>query len=215
MIVFPDLRLLVARSTASELNEVHTALADIRRHISPPGTPALPDEFDEIATEYLRMDTETARDLVSLLPELVAPGTWKSTVDADGHPIDLQPEGIGVIRIAAAGRIVVDDPPLPKAADEGETQADTPDDAAIAHAESAVTPRAGVHEVVPQSALIITHRRGVLTQVSDVLGKLSTPAWQEGEQGGWRFIPPSNIRDYGDESGFGSGFGGGFFSTRP
>lgn len=208
----PQIGTFVARFNSSALEEMHQTLASLRASISPPGTPDLPDESDEISTEYFRMDAETARDLVSLLPELVAPGTWKSTMDADGRLVDLQPDGIGVIRIAAAGRVVIDDPPLPKP-DEPEKQAEEADDATAVHPETAPTPRAGVHEVVPQTVLIITHRRGVLAEVSKVLGKLSTPAWREGEQGGWRFIPPSNIQDYDDESGF--GFGGGFYSVSP
>lgn len=209
MITWPEQGLLVARFHQAALLELGRTIAELRMHASPAGNSALPDRDAEVTTEYFRMDAETANDFVRLLPELVAPGTWRSSVNAEGEPVDLAADGIGVIRMVAAGRIVIDGPPVTQdsAANSREVEGK-----AGAVDDMASVGQTGAYEIVPQTSLIITHRRDVLSAVGELLENVAVRAWREGTEGGWRYVPPSSFRTFKSDFGFdnGSGFG---FST--
>ena len=61
-----------------------------------------------IETRYYRLDPQTAEDLLMAIPDLVAPGTWKSTQNRTGELVTLNSDGIGIIRCVRAGQANLD-----------------------------------------------------------------------------------------------------------
>jgi hypothetical protein len=150
-----------------------------------------------------------AGDLVSLLPELVASGTWRSTVASDGTVVELDPNGTGTIRKVALGQNwetlegmlgsgggFFDVPVLYQAISGGGGAAEP----------AAADPNAPKFTPAPEAVLIITHKRSVHREIREFLRKLvsSSPSGepQSGGSGGGGF-------GGGGFLGGGGGFGGG------
>lgn len=89
---FPQAGLLIVWHTARTHREIRTILADQRRLMRVDGPNA--EELAEVAVRGYELNHETATDLVDLLPEVIAPDTWRT----DEHP-----ERIGWIRVVSLG----------------------------------------------------------------------------------------------------------------
>lgn len=100
------------------------------------------------STRLYRLDRDTATDLVTLIPELIEPDSWRNDTNRDG----------GLIRMVAAGRrieFVVVNPD--RNTNSGQTQASQPDALFI-----------------PQAVLVIRHAPQVHSQVAELLQTLRT-----------------------------------------
>jgi hypothetical protein len=206
----PDL--LVIRQTQPTHREVRELLAQPRSAMAAAQARGIPVVFgadlpDTTETRYYLLSAEMAGDLLSLLPELVAPGTWGSTVGTDGKVMELDPDGIGAIRKVALGRNGVslggegmggfgggggffDVPVL----FQGLGGLQGSEAAGVADADSQkITP-------APEAVLIITHKRSVHREIREFLRKLvSSSLSGEPNQGG----------SFGSGGFGGGGFGGG------
>jgi hypothetical protein len=192
--------LLIIRHTEQVQHEIASLLADHRASLAQAKaegkTPDLAAQARHAPiTQHYQLDTETAEDVLTLIPEFVASGTWSSTVDRDGNPVKLSDTGIGSIRKVAAGRKILQHG---SQAEEQSQVADSNQSGNVENKPAGVNEHAASTDVlvIPQSVLIITHKRSVHQQIREFLKKL--------EQG--------STEDSG--AGAGSG-GGGFFSVVP
>lgn len=143
---------------------------------------ALALERQKPEVRYYRLDAETAEDLLESLPKLVAPGTWGSTVTANGNEVQLSQDGIGSIRKISSGRRVLH---VTHKTTEGST--------------------AAVSEllVIPQATLVISHTRSAHRDIQSELRRIVSQ--QPGD-----FVTDDPGMGFFGGGGFG-GSGGGFF----
>jgi len=95
ILIFPKPGTMVVSQTESQLDAVLELLETYRSALraSKPRLVKGIDPKDEVLTRYYRMPTVMANDLLSALPELVVPGTWKTPE---------LPKNVGTLRIASS-----------------------------------------------------------------------------------------------------------------
>lgn len=165
-------------------------LADVSRDrfpavIQPPWEPTL-------QTNYYLMHADTAADLLSSLPQRVAPGTWR---DAD------HPEAVGEISMIRLGMLDFT-PAAPDSEDAAGDDALT-SDVAFQPAEE---PSAETIQF-PAAVLIIRHETPVLGSVTAELDRLSPDSWST-TGGEFRTqIPIQSVKSVSEFQGGGGGQG--------
>jgi hypothetical protein len=193
---FPVPWLAIVRQHAACQAEVRNLIGDLRvtaARVGRDGAPDAANVFDpQLEVRLYQLDTETVDDLLRTLPDLVAPGTWASTLTPGGEVLPLNPGGVGTLRKIANGRRVVHVPEPPTqeadAADNGE---DVIDD-----------PAAPDVLVIPQATLIIRQHRHVHVQIADELRKIVGSPRAD-------FISSGQVYQFQTQGDF--GFGGGFY----
>ena len=150
----------------------------------------------QVETHYYHVDTDAADDLVTKIPELVAPGTWASTVNADGDEVELAADAVGTLDRMAGGRRVIavtNDGRIFNSGSHEKTDA------------GEKGPRQAAAVVIPRTILIITHRRSVHRELVTTMDKIEFPGstWSSDRDIGFGF--------YGGSDEFYQG--GGFFSV--
>jgi hypothetical protein len=212
---------LIVLQTEQVHHEISSLLADQRESLSQARAEGKTVDLaaqarQEPVTEYYQLDTETAQDLFTLIPEFIAAGTWSSTVDRDGMPVKLNEAGIGSIRKVAAGRKIL------QLGGQPAQQSNMVDPGLSSNAEDNAS---GTNKsvtmpdilVVPQSVLIITHKRSVHRQIRDFLQKLAEGSVDRpsvnGGFGGGGFLGGGGFMGGGGIGGLG-GAGGGFYSVK-
>jgi hypothetical protein len=212
--------LFVIRQTQPNHAAIRALLAEPRKAMAAAKAQGKPVVFgadlpDTTETRYYLLTAEMADDLVSLLPELVAPGTWSTTVGPDGSVVELSHggNGTGYIRKVALGQNWETLGPLlgggggfgggffdvPVLSQFGGGIGGAAEPAAADLNGPKFTP-------APEAVLIITHKRSVHREIREFLRKLvsSSPSGEARTDvfGGWGMS--------GGFGGGGLGGGGGF-----
>jgi hypothetical protein len=215
-IPLPDL--FVVRQTRPIHVAIRALLAEPRTAMSQAKAQGKPVVFgadlpDSTETRYYLLTAEMADDLISLLPELVAAGTWSSTVAGDGTVVELSPNGTGTIRKVALGQNWETlgplmggrfgggffDVPVLYQAIGGNGGAAEP---------AGTDPNAPKFTPAPEAVLIITHKRSVHREIREFLRKLvSSSPTGEPQSGGFGTWGMSGFGG-GGLGGGGGGFGG-------
>lgn len=207
----PVPNLFVIRQTQRVHDEVRRLFAETRKAVADAQALGKPVDFesslpDDVETKYYPMDADTADDLLTVLPEAVAPGTWaNSNVDAQGQPLNLQTFGEGTIRKVAAGHKVL------HLGGQQVAQSQIADNVDAKPAGGDAADGNARVLVVPQAVLIITQKRSVHRQIREFLQKLSEGSEDNAGRGpgGGGFIGGAGAM--GGTGGFGGGLGGGSF----
>ena len=187
--------LLVIRQTQRVHAEVRTLLADLRAGIDESSDNGWEDCFPiELETHYYRVDTDVADELISRIPQLVAPGTWASTVNQQGETVQLEPDGVGTIDRMVGGRRLIGLQAAPS----------TNDDENAKRSDSAQKQTA-TPVVIPRRVLIIQHCITVHEQLSTLMNKIDPPSSNESNDSdfGPGFSGESRTRKF-HGGGFGS-----------
>ena len=156
--------LLVIRQTDQD----HREISDYLKLHADNATVAVDQNVKRpLETRFYRVPSETAEDLLSALPSLVAPETWQVPNPPPGIAPDRNPLGVGTIRKVAVGQKVVE-LPGPKATPKGSKKEPATGDAKKADEKPAPTPRPEVI-LVSESVLIIEHTLAVHKKIDQFL----------------------------------------------
>lgn len=154
IIAFPP-HTLIVRQREIVHQEIVKLLENLRR---PDGKIKLPPLPPQIITQVYRMNADTAEDLLTTLPEFVAPGTWQDEKSKDTT---------GTIRKVAAGQTFVkypdtkgEKPAAPAQPKPEDKPAEKPS------ADKEPDPQ---YIVVPQAVLIIRHTKEVHREIDGFL----------------------------------------------
>lgn len=82
--IIPGRHALIINQTRTVQREILQILADLRT--LPKFQPLFPPASTKPVTRYYNLAAETAKALVTLIPETIAPGTWESVPPADDKP---------------------------------------------------------------------------------------------------------------------------------
>jgi hypothetical protein len=183
--------LLVIRQTDQCHREI-AGLLDL--YASKSTVPVSPNPKRPLETRFYRVPSETAEDLLTALPSLVASETWQVT-SPPGIAPDRDPLSVGTIRKVAVGQKVVE-LPGPKATPKGSKKEPENGDGKKTEEKPAPKPPPEVI-LVSESVLIIEQTPAVHKKIDEFLLSLDLARSALGQkQGG---------------GGFGGGGGGGGF----
>jgi hypothetical protein len=182
---FPVPGTMVCRQNPPQLDQVLALLENYRtalRASKPRPRVDLEEEARKVTTHFYRMPREMADDLLKLIPELIAPESWKGDKPA------------GTIRLAASRSEV--------------EQISRPAEAAADGKKGATSPAAVTTVVSPRSVLIIRQTNAIHREILKLISNIQHgheplpdyPTKMGGGMGGGS-----------QQGGGGGGFGGGFF----
>ncbi len=156
MIAFDKLGTLVVRQREPVHQGIIELLQNQRR--KPAGEIKLQPLPPRIQTKMYRMNAQTAEDLLTTLPEFIAPETWQ----------DAKMKGLGSIRRVAAGQTFVKYPDAPTPQRNSKLAQAQPNEAAAETPPAKAEPKPQ-YIVVPQAVLIIRQTKEVHREISKFL----------------------------------------------
>ncbi len=198
VISVPVSGIMVVRQTEKQLQEVRELLAAYRQAVDISGPQSgYSAEMEKTETRYYHMSAETARDLKTVLPRFVKPGTW-FPLGYDGGNADFgdrgdggfgggggsNPDWVGEISIVAI------DPKIEKL--PGRAVSDEPQENNDFETDESPTESQPDVLVTPQAVLIITHTRATHREIDRFLKKVrrgDTHALRGGGIGGFYQVP--------------------------
>jgi hypothetical protein len=193
--------LIVARCDEAAALSIREFLAELRKQDSPaPVEEPATGNSPEPVIVYYRMEQETADRLVDLLPTIVAPGSWQTTVNSAGERTDLQSGGSGTI-----AAIQLDNPEDGEPGNQSIGSASEPSLESETGSESKSNPHNS--KSVSVAFLIVRHSPDVQVEIKRHLELVIHAARRDPATDGWTFLPRVSKR-----VNWSGGFGGGHFS---
>lgn len=157
--------LLVIRQT----DQIHQEIAEsLKLHAASPTVVVDQSSINVLETRFYRVPAETAEDLLTALPALVASETWQVPDSPPGIAPDRNPLEVGTIRKVAVGQKIVE-LPGPKATPKGSKKAPANGEGKKTETKPAPPPEV---ILVAESVLIIEQTRAVHQKIDQFLRSL-------------------------------------------